>query len=122
MMRHTLSTIMSICFGTEEEWHAEIEGEYFPAQKAYTPRGEFAPIDPPEPEAFEIHNIWISPVDMKRFEKPRQGTVKVDNAGNWWLNLDIALLSRDQLDAIEREACTDAVDRVAYARAGERDD
>ena len=37
----------------------EMTGTFHPYQRAYTPRGEYAPIDPPEPALFEPSQSWF---------------------------------------------------------------
>ena len=37
----------------------EMTGTFHPYQPAYTPRGEYAPIDPPEPALFEPSQSWF---------------------------------------------------------------
>lgn len=108
-MRHTYETYINITLGTEEELPCKVIGSYFPAVRAFIPRGEYAPIDPPEPEAFEIDEILV----QVRSDPTKEAK---------WIALDTKLLTLDQLSALEREACEDAVERAAYARAEARSD
>jgi hypothetical protein len=100
-MKHVYQTYMEIA---GEEFPCEIEGTYFPAQRAYTPRGEYAPIDPPEPEAFEIDEIRV---------QVRQ----TPTASPEWISFPTKLLTLKQLETLMDEACADAVERFAEARA-----
>lgn len=59
-----------------------VEGTYHPSRRAYTPRGEYGPIDPPEPASFEYDKIFVVG----------------DPALSWLLKI---VLSEDMLDAIE---------------------
>ncbi len=43
--------------GVERTFDATVTGRYSPAVRAYVPRGEYGPIDPPEPEFMEDDNI-----------------------------------------------------------------
>ena len=38
----------------------EMTGTFHPYQRAYTPRGEYAPIDPPEPACFEPDTVTLN--------------------------------------------------------------
>jgi hypothetical protein len=58
MSRHTITaeierkfTFPGLCQGEYETTTVKVEitYEYSPGRRAYTPRGEYAPIDPPEP-------------------------------------------------------------------------
>lgn len=57
--KHTIDTTLTLTLATEEcELSTRITYRYFPAQSAYTPRGERAPVDPPEPEGVEDVGIF----------------------------------------------------------------
>jgi hypothetical protein len=58
----------------------EIEFSYIPGRRAYTPRGESAPIDPPEPP--EVEFISARLVEGDGLE-PEQG--QVDEWAQQWL-------------------------------------
>jgi len=51
------------------------------ARPAFTPRGEFAPIDPPEPEAIEIQSIEIevAPFDNKHWRDTTDDEFEIYN-------------------------------------------
>ena len=62
MSQHTYRTTYS----TEDfdgtvtsELEVRVIYNFFPAQRAYTPPGEYAPMDPPEPASVELVNIQI---------------------------------------------------------------
>lgn len=40
--------------GCEVEYDVKVTGRYSPALPAHTPRGEMAPVDPPEPAEFDV--------------------------------------------------------------------
>ncbi len=44
----------------EIEAAVEIEFAYSPGSPAYTPRGEYAPIDPPEPAEVDIRKVLLT--------------------------------------------------------------
>lgn len=43
-----------------------VEYRYVKGSPAYTPRGEYAPIDPPEPEHAEIGNVYVVTEEIVR--------------------------------------------------------
>jgi len=88
--QHTLETTLNIILGAEVEWDCRVTGTYHPYQRAYTPRGEYAPIDPPEPAAFEWSKIEISPIGK-----------------NEWREFPHWLVTEEQMREIEREALQD---------------
>ena len=96
-MRHTYTTYLSLYLGTEEELPCKVVGTYYPPVRAFTPRGEFAPIDPPGPAAFEIDEIFVE-------VRSDPGKEPV------WIALDTKLLSIGQLSALADEACEDAAE------------
>lgn len=50
----------------EQDIAVTIVGTYHPYVRAYTPRGEYAPIDPPEPATFEYQSVgWYDPKQGK---------------------------------------------------------
>ena len=57
--RHSFEIVVDITAGTEADHFATVTGTFFRARPAYTPRGEYAPIDPPEPASFEIESVVI---------------------------------------------------------------
>lgn len=54
----TVPLLLSIC-GVEAEYDATVTGTFQRAQPAYTPRGEYAPTDPPEPAGFEVSRVTV---------------------------------------------------------------
>ena len=55
-MTSTVSTTFEICGGIE----AVVEGVFHPYRPAYTPRGEYAPMDPPEPAMVEDITVTVN--------------------------------------------------------------
>ncbi len=76
----------TLSLGSEDDLHCRATGVYHRAERAYTYPGEYAPTDPPEPASFEIGLIEIQ-----------------DREGNWH-PLSMAILSAEQLSAIEEKA------------------
>jgi len=101
-MKHIYQTYMEIA---GEEFPCEVIGTYFPAQRAHTPRGEYAPIDPPEPEAFEIDEIRV-----RVRQTPASPPV--------WIDFPTKLLTLKQLEQFADEACDDAGEARAEAQSG----
>ena len=84
---------------------------YFPAQRAYTPPGEYAPMDPPEPARVELVNIQIErSVDGKM--------VWCDADGDEWRRFS-AWAMHDLFEAMLENGADEVADR--YASASERD-
>lgn len=76
--------------GCEEEFDALVVGTFHRAERAFTPRGEMAPIDPPHAASFEIDHVelkkgihtldlmpWLSGEQFRAIEE--QG---IEEAGN----------------------------------------
>ena len=62
MSEHTYQTTYSTedADGTvTSELEIRVVYNFYPAQPAYTPRGEYAPTDPPEPASVELVNIQV---------------------------------------------------------------
>jgi len=61
MHKYECALLLSIGPGdAEHEWkRLVVEYAYHKGSPAYTPRGEYAPIDPPEPEHVEIGSVYI---------------------------------------------------------------
>ena len=62
MSLHTYQTTYSTedADGTvTSELDVRVIYDFFPAQRAYTPPGEYAPMDPPEPASVELVNIQV---------------------------------------------------------------
>ena len=53
--------------GWDEEcnYDLEVHGAYYPGAPAYTPPGEYAPIDPPEPPEFHIGRVCFAGTDVE---------------------------------------------------------
>lgn len=54
----TVPLLISIA-GVEHETDATIVGTFQRAQPAYTPRGEYAPTEPPEPASFDVESVTV---------------------------------------------------------------
>lgn len=66
-MRFTTTLLLTVA-GVDREFEAEVEGDYSPAYHPGIPRGEYAQIDPDEPEDFSLSSITI---DWGAEGKPR---------------------------------------------------
>ena len=70
---HTCVVTVSLRF-CDDEMEVQVYGTYHPYQRAYTPLGEYAPIDPPEPSSFEYskitRNLPGGEVDITRIIPP----------------------------------------------------
>jgi hypothetical protein len=67
-----------------EELEVRVVYKYFPYQPACTPRGEYQPIDPPEPAHVEVEEIEIedSPFDGKHWRQASDD--EFDTLGDWF--------------------------------------
>lgn len=74
---HRCSVDVTLPFA-DGEISVSVTGIYHPYERAFTPRGEYAPIDPPEPASFEYEKIeWWNPkttvlVDITAMVPPDQ--------------------------------------------------
>lgn len=61
--RHLYETHLIFYSGCSDEFEIPIKVyfTYYPGQPAYTPRGEYAPVDPPEPASVEVEKILVNP-------------------------------------------------------------
>lgn len=77
MTRFSFDTEITITIaGVELLFEAAVTGTYHPAQRAYTPPGEYGPIDPPEPELFEFDPIRLVG-EVLSYPPPRARTINI---------------------------------------------
>ena len=69
MPAHNTQLYLTIA-GLEVEYPATIHFGYSPGAPAYTPPGEYGPIDPPEPPEVQIERVEIWDKDGKTLECP----------------------------------------------------
>ena len=90
MSKHTLQTEIEIKFsfpglaeGEQEVAYPKVEitYDYSPGRKAYTPRGEYAPIDPPEPP--EINFVSATLINGDGLEPSMQ---QIQELASDWLD------------------------------------
>lgn len=68
MLKFETALLLSIGSGDAEHEFQRlvVEYRYVKGSPAYTPRGEYAPIDPPEPEHAEIGNVYVVTEEVVR--------------------------------------------------------
>ena len=67
MTRFLVPMLLSVC-GEETEFEIEITGSYHAAYKARVPAGEYMPLEPDEPEAFECDTAIVKLSETASFD------------------------------------------------------
>ena len=68
--------------------------DFLPGYPAHTPRGEYGPIDPPEPPSIEITKIEIEDFDKGGNQSWREATPEESERYQAWVDGDDRLYSR----------------------------
>ena len=58
MIAHKVNATVPFCIG-DQELELHVTAAFTKGSPAYTPRGEYAPIDPPEPDEYDILCVTV---------------------------------------------------------------
>lgn len=99
--------------GIEREGDLAVEFHYHPGAPAFTPRGEYAPTEPPEPETAEILRVWR----RRHVSVPVSGGRK--RVADEWVEVTQALnilLAEDDWEDLRHACCAEARDQATEAK------
>ncbi len=57
-MTNRINAVLPFCIG-DQELELHVTAAFTKGSPAYTPRGEYAPIDPPEPDEYDIESVTV---------------------------------------------------------------